>query len=159
MRVSIDIVEEYKTTVLGDYRQEKERNEKKDTPGWIGTSTQGTLQLDTPTGAAAAPRTVGSSDAARPRPPGEEEEKGWPRSRRPREPHGLPAAGSSGGAATGRGREGRRRRWGASARAAQRGGDAGDLAHKVNMNKHKRCNQISCSETPKNHHIQANTKG
>ena len=159
MRVSIDIVEEYNTTVLGDYRQEKERNEKKDTPGWIGTSTRGTLQLDTPAGAAAAPRTVGSSDAARPRPPGEEEEKGWPRSRRPREPHGLPVAGSSGGAATGRGREGRRRRWGASARAAQRGGDAGDLAHKVNMNKHKRCNQISCSETPKNHHIQANTKG
>ena len=29
MRVSIDIVEEYKTTVLGHYRQEKERNEKK----------------------------------------------------------------------------------------------------------------------------------
>ena len=92
MRVSIDIVEEYNTTVLGDYRQEKERNKKKDTPGWIGTSTRGTLQLDTPAGAAAAPRTVGSSDAARPRPPGEEEEKGWPRRRRPHEPRVLPAA-------------------------------------------------------------------
>jgi len=48
VRVSIDIVEEYNTTVLGDYRQEEERNEKKDTPGWIGTSTRGTLQLDSP---------------------------------------------------------------------------------------------------------------
>ena len=49
VRVSIDIAEEYKTTVLGDHRQEKIKKIKKiDTPGWIGTSTRGTLQLDTP---------------------------------------------------------------------------------------------------------------
>ena len=35
---------------MGDYRQEKEKNEKKkeDTPGWIGTSTRETPQLSSP---------------------------------------------------------------------------------------------------------------
>ena len=47
MRVFIDIAEEYKTTILGDHRQEKKKR-KKDTPGWIGTSTRRTLQLDSP---------------------------------------------------------------------------------------------------------------
>jgi len=36
VRVSIDIVEEYNTTVLGDYRQEEERNEKKIHPVGLG---------------------------------------------------------------------------------------------------------------------------
>ena len=49
VRVSIDIAEKYKTTVLGDHRQEKKkRNEKKDSPSWIGTSTRGTTQLNFP---------------------------------------------------------------------------------------------------------------
>ena len=79
-------------------------------------------------------------------------------------PPSLRAARASGGRLQWRRGDGERKRGpaavlGVSARAAQRGGDAGDLAHKVNMNKHKRCNQISCLETPKNHHIQANTKG
>jgi hypothetical protein len=41
----IDIAEEkYKTTILGDHRQEKKRNKKQDSPGWIGTSTRVTAQ-------------------------------------------------------------------------------------------------------------------
>ena len=47
VRVSIDIAEKYKTTVLGDHRQEKkEKKRKKDSPSWIGTSTRGTPQLN-----------------------------------------------------------------------------------------------------------------
>jgi hypothetical protein len=43
----IDIAEEkYKTTIMGDHRQEKKRNnnKKQDSPGWIGTSTRVTAE-------------------------------------------------------------------------------------------------------------------
>ena len=49
VRVSIDIAEEYKITILGDHRQKKKKKQNNiDTPGWIGTSTRGTPQLDSP---------------------------------------------------------------------------------------------------------------
>ena len=48
MRVSIDIAEKIQDYSPGDHRQEKEKKLKKNTPGWIGTSTRGTPQLDSP---------------------------------------------------------------------------------------------------------------
>ena len=42
VRVSIDIAEKIQDYSPGDHRQEKEKKLKKNTPGWIGTSTRGT---------------------------------------------------------------------------------------------------------------------